>query len=33
MAGLATRVNGMPPRQELYERVGIDIHRLLNEGR
>ena len=26
------RVNGMPPRPELYERVGIDIHRLLNEA-
>ena len=31
--GELQRVNGMPPRQELYERVGIDIHRLLNEGR
>ncbi len=27
------RVNGMPPRPELYERVGIDVHRLLNEAR
>ena len=26
------RVNGMPPRRELYERVGIDIHRLLSEA-
>ena len=22
--------NGMPPRPELYERVGIDVHRILN---
>jgi pilus assembly protein CpaF len=27
------RVNGMPPRPELYARVGIDVHRLLNEDR
>jgi pilus assembly protein CpaF len=27
------RVNGMPPRPELYERVGIDVHGLLNEAR
>jgi pilus assembly protein CpaF len=27
------RVNGMPPRPELYARVGIDVHRLLNEAR
>jgi pilus assembly protein CpaF len=26
------RVNGMPPRPELYERVGIDIHRVLTEA-
>ncbi|MCW2791025.1 MAG: type secretion system protein [Nocardioides sp.] len=26
------RVNGMPPRPELYERVGIDVHRILNEA-
>ncbi len=27
------RANGMPPRPELYERVGIDIHRILTETR
>jgi pilus assembly protein CpaF len=27
------RGSGMPPRRELFERVGIDVHRLLNEGR
>jgi pilus assembly protein CpaF len=26
------RTNGMPPRPELYERVGIDIHRILTEA-
>lgn len=25
------RANGMPPRPELYARVGIDVHRLLTE--
>jgi pilus assembly protein CpaF len=25
------RTNGMPPRPELYERVGIDVHRILTE--
>ena len=24
--------NGMPPRPELYERVGIDVHRILHGG-
>ncbi|WP_445321653.1 CpaF family protein [Nocardioides sp. GXZ039] len=28
-----SRTQGMPPRPELYERVGVDIHRLLNDGR
>src|SRR3954452_17795826 len=27
------RTNGMPPRPELYERAGIDVHRILNENR
>ncbi|WP_137292465.1 CpaF family protein [Nocardioides dongxiaopingii] len=27
------RTHGMPSRLELYERVGIDVHRLLNDGR
>ncbi|WP_309649910.1 ATPase, T2SS/T4P/T4SS family [Nocardioides sp.] len=27
------RANGMPPRPELYERAGIDVHRILGEGR
>ena len=27
------RTSGMPPRIERYERVGVDVHRLLNEGR
>ena len=27
------RTHGMPPHIERYERVGIDVHRLLNEGR
>ena len=31
--GELRRVNGMPPRPELYERVGIDVHHLLNEAR
>lgn len=26
-------VGGMPPRPELYERAGIDVHRILNEAR
>lgn len=26
------RANGMPPRPELYERAGIDVHRILGEG-
>ncbi len=30
--GELRRVNGMPPRPELYERAGIDVHRLLGEG-
>ncbi len=30
--GELQRVAGMPPRAELYERVGIDIHRILNEA-
>jgi pilus assembly protein CpaF len=29
--GELRRTNGMAPRAELYERVGIDIHGLLNE--
>ncbi|CAN5331699.1 ATPase, T2SS/T4P/T4SS family [soil metagenome] len=27
------RMSGMPPHIERYERAGIDVHRLLNEGR
>ncbi|MDE0778430.1 MAG: ATPase, T2SS/T4P/T4SS family [Nocardioides sp.] len=27
------RTAGMPPRTERYERIGIDVHRLLNDGR
>ncbi|WP_147095107.1 CpaF family protein, partial [Nocardioides psychrotolerans] len=27
------RANGMPPRPELYERAGLDIHQILGEGR
>ena len=23
------RTNGMPPRPELYERAGLDVHRIL----
>jgi pilus assembly protein CpaF len=30
-AGELRRTNGMPPRPELYERVGIDVHRILTE--
>lgn len=26
------RANGMPPRPELFERLGIDVHRILGEG-
>jgi pilus assembly protein CpaF len=26
------RTHGMPPRPELYERVGIDVHRILTEA-
>jgi pilus assembly protein CpaF len=26
------RTGGMPPRTELFERQGIDVHRVLNEG-
>jgi pilus assembly protein CpaF len=31
-AGELRRTGGMPPRVELFERQGIDVHRLLNEG-
>jgi pilus assembly protein CpaF len=31
--GELRRTNGMPPRLELFERAGIDIHRILNEAR
>ena len=27
------RTHGMPPRLELFERVGVDVHALLNDGR
>ncbi len=27
------RTHGMPPRLELFERAGIDVHALLTEGR
>lgn len=30
--GELARVGGMPPRPEWYARVGIDVHRLLNEA-
>lgn len=30
--GELRRTGGMPPRVELFERQGIDVHRLLNEG-
>lgn len=30
--GDLARANGMPPRPELYERAGIDVHRILGEG-
>jgi pilus assembly protein CpaF len=30
--GELRRTGGMPPRIELFERQGIDIHRVLNEG-
>ena len=33
VGGELRRTHGMAPRSELYERVGIDVHRLLNEGR
>ncbi len=29
-AGELRRTSGMPPRPELYERVGIDVHRILH---
>jgi pilus assembly protein CpaF len=29
-AGELRRAGGMPPRAELFERVGIDVHRILN---
>jgi pilus assembly protein CpaF len=31
-AGELRRTGGMPPRIELFERRGIDVHRVLNEG-
>ncbi|WP_193613696.1 CpaF family protein [Nocardioides lijunqiniae] len=31
--GELQRVNGMPPRIELYERAGIDVHRILGQDR
>ena len=31
--GELRRTGGMPPRIELFERQGIDVHRVLNEGR
>ncbi len=30
--GELRRTGGMPPRTELFERQGIDVHRVLNEG-
>jgi pilus assembly protein CpaF len=30
--GELRRTGGMPPRTELFERQGIDVHRILNEG-
>jgi pilus assembly protein CpaF len=30
--GELRRTGGMPPRVELFERQGIDVHRILNEG-
>ena len=27
------RTSGMPPRVERFERIGVDVHQLLNEGR
>ena len=30
--GELRRTGGMPPRIELFERQGIDVHRILNEG-
>ena len=32
-SGALERANGMPPRPELYERAGLDVHRLLGEDR
>ncbi len=32
-AGGLERASGMPPRQELYARAGLDVHRLLGGGR
>ena len=29
-AGELRRAGGMPPRPELFERVGVDVHRILN---
>lgn len=26
------RTHGMPPRPDHYERVGVDVHALLNDG-
>ena len=31
--GELARAGGMPPRPEWYERVGVDVHRLLSEAR
>jgi pilus assembly protein CpaF len=33
LGGELGRTSGMPPRLELYERVGIDVHRILDEAR
>jgi pilus assembly protein CpaF len=33
VGGELRRVSGMPPRPDLFDRAGLDVHRLLNEGR
>jgi pilus assembly protein CpaF len=33
VGGELRRVSGMPPRPDLFDRAGLDVHRILNEAR
>jgi pilus assembly protein CpaF len=33
VGGELRRASGMPPRPDLFDRAGLDVHRILNEAR